>query len=95
MAEDYQVGYRKPPKRMRFKPGQSGNVEGRRTDMETDVGVGILEEKAVGRRKAGDVRAFNDTVGVLALQGVDLYDAEPDRRHRIVRDLHTKNSRCR
>lgn len=26
---DYQVGYRKPPKHTRFKPGQSGNDRGR------------------------------------------------------------------
>jgi Family of unknown function (DUF5681) len=26
---DYKVGYRKPPKRNRFKPGQSGNPKGR------------------------------------------------------------------
>lgn len=31
MAEDndYEVGYKKPPKRTQFKPGQSGNAKGR------------------------------------------------------------------
>lgn len=28
--DDYEVGYRKPPKASRFKPGQSGNPTGRR-----------------------------------------------------------------
>lgn len=27
--DDYKVGYRKPPERTRFKPGQSGNPKGR------------------------------------------------------------------
>ncbi len=26
---DYEIGYRKPPKATRFKPGQSGNPKGR------------------------------------------------------------------
>jgi hypothetical protein len=31
MAEDndYEIGYKKPPKRTQFKPGQSGNARGR------------------------------------------------------------------
>ena len=29
MAGEYEVGYRRPPKTMRFKPGQSGNPKGR------------------------------------------------------------------
>ena len=29
MSDDYKVGYRKPPKHSRFKPGQSGNPRGR------------------------------------------------------------------
>jgi hypothetical protein len=28
-ADDYEVGYRKPPKHSRFKPGRSGNLRGR------------------------------------------------------------------
>ncbi len=28
--DDYEVGYRKPPKQTRWKPGQSGNPSGRR-----------------------------------------------------------------
>jgi len=29
MSDDYEVGYGKPPKHTRFKPGQSGNPKGR------------------------------------------------------------------
>jgi hypothetical protein len=28
-AEDYEVGYRKPPKKTQFRPGTSGNPQGR------------------------------------------------------------------
>lgn len=33
-AEDYKVGYSKPPKHSRFKPGQSGNPRGRKPKAE-------------------------------------------------------------
>ena len=29
MSEDDEVGYKKPPKKTRFKPGRSGNPKGR------------------------------------------------------------------
>lgn len=29
MSDDYEVGYKKPPKHTQFKPGQSGNPKGR------------------------------------------------------------------
>jgi hypothetical protein len=29
MTDDYEVGYKKPPKATQFKPGQSGNPAGR------------------------------------------------------------------
>lgn len=29
MSDDYEVGYKKPPKKSQFKPGQSGNSKGR------------------------------------------------------------------
>jgi hypothetical protein len=38
--QEYEVGYRKPPKQTRFKPGQSGNPKGRRKgvrNLTTDV----------------------------------------------------------
>lgn len=31
-SENYEVGYKRPPKHSRFKPGQSGNPKGRRKD---------------------------------------------------------------
>ncbi|RUZ79400.1 hypothetical protein EN943_07445 [Mesorhizobium sp. M7A.F.Ca.US.006.01.1.1] len=41
--EDDKVGYGKPPKKSRFKPGQSGNPRGRRKRTE-NIGLAILAE---------------------------------------------------
>ncbi|RWN26900.1 MAG: hypothetical protein EOR97_28005 [Mesorhizobium sp.] len=41
--EDETVGYRKPPKKSRFKPGQSGNPRGRRKRIE-NIGLAVLTE---------------------------------------------------
>lgn len=51
--KDYEVGYRKPPKHSRFKPGMSGNPRGPRpriprTEIESQIGKDLRE---VLRRK--------------------------------------------
>ena len=58
MAQDYEVGYRKPPKHTRFKPGRSGNPRGRaketrnlRTDLVDELAERILISEG-GRRRA-------------------------------------------
>lgn len=43
---EYEVGYKKPPKRSQFKPGESGNRKGR-PKRETNVGSAIVRELAV------------------------------------------------
>ena len=47
-ADDYEVGYGKPPKHTRFQPGQSGNPKGRpkgtknlKTDLTEELGERI------------------------------------------------------
>ncbi|MBZ9965007.1 DUF5681 domain-containing protein [Mesorhizobium sp. BR1-1-2] len=41
--EEEKVGYGKPPKKSRFKPGQSGNPRGRRKRTE-NIGLAVLTE---------------------------------------------------
>jgi hypothetical protein len=57
MSEDDKVGYKKPPKRSQFKPGQSGNPKGRkkgRRNLKTDLTS--LLEKRIPIREDGEPR---------------------------------------
>src|SRR5215472_13335192 len=57
MAEEYDVGYRRPPKATRFKTGQSGNPKGRprgSTNLATDLSAELNEQITV--REGGQAR---------------------------------------
>ena len=47
MAEEYEIGYGKPPKHSQFKPGQSGNKKGRPKGSKDTLNMAkkILNEK--------------------------------------------------
>ena len=50
MAQEYEVGYRKPPKTTRFKAGKSGNPKGRpkgSTNLATDLSAELSEQITV------------------------------------------------
>ena len=76
MAKDYQVGYRKPPKATRFKPGQSGNPKGRpkgspnlATDLSTELGELITVREGGEARRVSKQRALIKSLMAKALQG--------------------------
>mgnify|MGYP001829128696 CR=1 FL=1 len=62
--EDYEIGYGKPPKHTRFKPGQSGNPKGRpkktrnfKTDLQEELQAPITitesgQTKVISRQQA-------------------------------------------
>jgi len=57
MAQEYEVGYRKPPKTTRFKAGTSGNPKGRprgSTNLATDLSAELSEQITV--REGGQAR---------------------------------------
>jgi len=61
----YSVGYGKPPKRTQFKPGQSGNPNGRprksrafEDDVETELRSAIVVQEGGKRRKMTKRRAI-------------------------------------
>lgn len=43
-SDDYEVGYKKPPKHGQFKPGQSGNRSGRGRKNKPSIGELFLAE---------------------------------------------------
>ena len=76
MADDYEVGYGKPPKKHQFKPGQSGNRNGRPKGMKnlkTDIAEEaseMIEIKENGRhRKVSKQRAMIKSLYAKAIKG--------------------------
>jgi len=76
MADDYNVGYGRPPKHGQFRKGQSGNPAGRRTEQERFASV-LREELAseivmkIGDKKlkASVLRALTKMMINMALAG--------------------------
>ena len=76
MPDDYVVGYKKPPKHTRFKPGQSGNANGRpkhRKNFKTELLEELQEQIAVKengtRRSVSKQRAMLKSLTAKAVQG--------------------------
>ncbi len=73
---DYEIGYGKPPKHTRFKPGQSGNRRGRpngarnlRTDLVDELGERILISEGGRRRAVSKQRGMLKQLMAKALKG--------------------------
>ena len=76
MAQDYEVGYRKPPKTTRFEAGKSGNPKGRpkgSTNLATDLSAELSEQITVREggqaRRVTKQRALIKALTAQALQG--------------------------
>src|SRR5215813_782928 len=76
MAEEYQVGYGKPPKATRFKPGQSDTPKGRpkgsanlASDLSADLGEQITVREGGRARHISKQRALVKSLMAKALQG--------------------------
>lgn len=95
-GDDYEIGYRKPPKHTRWKKGQSGNKNGRPkkklgpSDIEKAFDEALSDSLAVndnGRvRKIKKLKAFTIQTVNKALKGhhpsANLLMAHPSRRGR-------------
>ena len=75
-SSDYKVGYGKPPKHTRFKPGVSGNPRGRskgtknlKTDLMEELGEKILVREGEQAQKVSKQRAVVKTLVARTLKG--------------------------
>lgn len=76
MADDYEVGYGKPPRHSRFRPGRSGNPMGRpkrsrnlRTELQEELAERIFVREGETRRKVSKQRAMVKGLMAKAVQG--------------------------
>lgn len=76
MPDDYEVGYRKPPKHTQFKPGQSGNPRGRpkgtknlKTDLREELDEQIVVREGGRAQRVSKQRAMVKTIMARALKG--------------------------
>jgi hypothetical protein len=70
---EYQVGYGKPPKQSQFKPGKSGNPQGRTKNLKTDLAEELSEKILVheggSSQKISKQRALVKSLVTRTLQG--------------------------
>jgi hypothetical protein len=76
MADDYEVGYGNPPKATRFKPGQSGNPQGRpkgarglKTDLLEELQEQIVVREGPTQRRLSKQRAMVKSLTARAIKG--------------------------
>ena len=76
MSDDYEVGYGKPPKHTRFKPGESGNPKGRpkgtknlATDLSEELAEKIVVNEGGKQLKISKQRAMIKSLLAKALKG--------------------------
>lgn len=76
MTDDYEIGYGRPPKHSRFKPGQSGNPRGRlkgarnlKTELEEELHEHIPIKEGGHQKRVSKQRAMIKALMAKAVQG--------------------------
>ena len=75
-SDQYKVGYGKPPRHTRFRPGESGNPKGRpkgtknlKTDLIEELSEKVVVKEGDQARKVSKQRAFVKTLVARTLKG--------------------------
>ena len=76
MADDYEIGFRKPPQHTRFPPGKSGNPNGRpkgsknfKTDLAEELGEPVLLREGNREMRVTKQRALVKSIVARAIKG--------------------------
>ena len=76
MQDDYDIGYKKPPRQNQFQKGQSGNPKGRpkgsknlRTDLQEELQEKVMVTEGGRQRPVSKQRALVKTMTSRALKG--------------------------
>jgi hypothetical protein len=76
MQDDYDIGYKKPPRQNQFQKGQSGNPKGRpkgsknlRTDLQEELQEKVMVTERGRQRPVSKQRALVKTMTSRALKG--------------------------
>lgn len=76
MGDDYEVGYGRPPRHSRFKPGESGNPKGRpkearnlATELELELKSGVTVREDGAARRVSKRKAVAKALVLKAMRG--------------------------
>ena len=76
MADDYEIGYGRPPRKTQFKSGTSGNPEGRpkgsknlKTDLQEELQEKVRVTEGTREKVVSKQRAFVKSMTARALKG--------------------------
>ena len=88
MSDDYDVGYRKPPKSGQFQPGQSGNPNGRpKKSKDIQAAIRAMLDSQVDVTVDGKLKKMTVTEAMIMRIRNDILTGKPTDRNRAIKQL--------